>query len=142
LASRAADGRGTQIAGFVAMEYFAAILNRTFVIFIAPEGLYGWKAVGPVIGWNPLYFEPYAKMLDDPKLMQDLTAVRKLSLRRGGFFIPRSEIVSIEAIHKAKWGMGGIPHSGKILIRLVSGSQREFVALGNVELDQIKRSIT
>jgi hypothetical protein len=32
------------LSGFVAMEYYWLILNRTFVTFIAPEGLYGREA--------------------------------------------------------------------------------------------------
>jgi hypothetical protein len=35
------------MSGFAAMEYYCLSLNRTFVVFIAPEGLYGWKAQGP-----------------------------------------------------------------------------------------------
>jgi hypothetical protein len=50
------------LSGFVAMEYFAATLNRTFVVFVAPDGLYGWRVEGPVSARNRLYFEPYAKM--------------------------------------------------------------------------------
>ena len=80
------------------MEYYGLILNRTFVVFIAPEGLCGWKAEGPVGSANPAYFEPYADMPKDPELMQNREAVRKLSRLRGGFFIPRSDIVAADMV--------------------------------------------
>jgi hypothetical protein len=131
----------TELSGFVAMEYFALILNRTYVIFIAPDGLYGWKAEGVVSGGSPSYFLPYAKMLNDPELMHDLDAVRKLAKLKGGFFIPRSEIISAQAVHSQKWGMSAIPHSGKILVRLASGGKREFIPLGYINSDRIQRSI-
>ncbi len=34
--------------GFLAMEYHHLILNRSFVLFIDPQGLYGCKFSGPV----------------------------------------------------------------------------------------------
>lgn len=137
------NNRGTNaaVSGFVAMEYYAGILNRTFVIFVAREGLYGWKAAGPVPAGDPQYFLPLTKVLEDPKIMQDVVAVRELSKRKGGFFIPRSEIKSAEAIAKQKWGMGGIPHTGRILVHFVSGDRREFILLGRVDADRIRRAM-
>ena len=131
----------TRISGFVAMEYYALILNRTFVVFIAPDCLCGWKAIGLVAAGNNKYFEPLSEMLDDPELMHDPAAVLKLAKLKGGFVIPRSEIASVEVIPQHKWGMGGIPHSGRIKIHLASGSTREFILLGIVDCEFIKREI-
>ncbi len=136
------DERVPSLAGFVAMEYYALILNRTFVVFIAPEGLYGWKAEGAVIACQPTYFRHYAEMLEDPVLMRDREAVRRLSDLKGGFFIPRSDIASVDVIHKPKWGMGKIPHSGRIKIRLSSGKSREFILLGSVSPESIEQRIS
>ncbi len=135
------DERVPPLSGFVAMEYYALILNRTFVVFIAPEGLYGWKAEGIVIACQPMYFRQYAEMLEDPKLVRDREAVRRLSSLKGGFFIPRSDIASADAIYEPKWGMGEIPHSGRIKIRLSSGESREFVLLGSVSPESIQQRI-
>jgi hypothetical protein len=131
----------TELSGFVAMEYFALILNRTFVVFIAQDGLYGWKAVGTIPAGVPQYFQDYAKMLDDPKLINDISAVRSLAKLKGGFFIPRPEIATVEIVSEQKSGMGGIPHSGRILIYLASGSKREFILLGRVDAGRIQRLI-
>ena len=137
------DGAAEEkLSGFVAMEYYGLILNRTFVVFIALDGLYGWKVVGAVPAGMPRYFEPYAKMLDDTELMHDLAAVRKLAELKGGFFIPRSEISSVEVVPKQKAGMAGIPHTGRIRVHFASGGKREFILLGTVDATPIARSIS
>jgi hypothetical protein len=43
----------TKFTGSEAMEYYWFILNRTFVVFVCPEGLYGWKVVGLVSAASP-----------------------------------------------------------------------------------------
>jgi hypothetical protein len=101
---------GIPISGFVAMQYYALILNRTFVVFTLPEGIYGWKVAG-IVAAGPgasRYFEPYKQMLEDPSQMPSLEAIRKLSNLPGGFFISRSSIAGVEFNPKPKWGMGGI----------------------------------
>jgi hypothetical protein len=133
--------REETISGFVAMEYYALILNRTFVVFITPEGLYGWKAVGPVTNSDRAYFEPLVKMLSDPETMPDIDEIRKLSRRGGGFFFPRATIQSAEVIYKPKWGMGGIPHCGRIRVLTTSGQSREFILLGSVDARALQKQI-
>lgn len=127
--------------GFVAMEYYGLISNRTFVIFVAPDGLYGWKAEGLVDCSTPFFFRAFEQMLDDDNLMTNPEAVRRLSQLKGGFFIPRTEIVSVEAVYKQKWGMGPIPHSGRIKVRMVSGRSREFILLGNAEPEVVAQNV-
>lgn len=135
------DEHVPSFSGFVAMEYYALILNRTYIVFIAPEGLYGWKAEGVVTASQPRYFQAYADMLEDPELMRDREAIRRLSQLKGGFFIPRSDMVSVDMIYGHKWGMAGIPHSGRIRVRMASGKSREFILLGSVSVDSIQQRI-
>lgn len=129
------------MSGFVGMEYYGLILNRTYLVFAAPDGLYGWKFEGPVSAARPLFYEPFQKMLDDPELMRDRGAVEDLAKLKGGFFIPGSEIAYVEATDKSKWGMGGIPHSGRIRIGLTTGKWREFILLGSVSPEVIRDRI-
>jgi hypothetical protein len=129
------------MSGFVAMEYYGLILNRTFAIFVAPNALYGWKARGPVSSDHPGYYEPYQEMFSDQDLMRDIGAVSDLSKLEGGFVIQGSEIASIEASDKSKWGMGRIAHSGRIRIVLTNGKVREFILLGSVSPDVIRDKI-
>jgi hypothetical protein len=129
------------LSGFVAMEYFWLILNRTFVVFIAPEGLFGWKARGPVTNLDRTFYEPFQEMLTDDEFMRDRQAIEKLSRLRGGFFIERSAIAAVAYNERQKWGMGGIPHSGRINVKLVDGKTREFILLGFAIGDELKDKI-
>jgi len=124
--------------GFVTMEYYCLMLNRTYVIFISSEGLFGWKANGPVSNADPAYFQPYVALLEDASLMHDSKAVHQLAGLPGGFFIPRSNIVSVEFVSRLKWGMGGIPHSGRIVVKLASGRSREFILLGPAQGEKVR----
>lgn len=127
--------------GFVAMEHYWLVMNRTYVIFIAPDGLYGWLAHGPVAASNPTYFEPYQRMLQDERFMRNHTAIQKLSDLPGGFFLGRSEIAYIEDDDCKKWGMSGLPHTGTIRVSLISGESREFIVLGNINTGRIRHKI-
>lgn len=130
------------MSGFVGMEYYSLILNRTYLVFAAPDGLYGWKIEGPVSAARPQFYEPYQKMLDDPELMRDRGAVEDLAKLKGGFFIAGSDITYVEATDKSKWGMGGITHSGRIRIGLTTGRKwREFIVLGSVSPEAIRDRI-
>ncbi len=129
------------LSGFVGMEYYALILNRTYLVFVAPDGLYGWKAEGPVSAARPQFFEPYQRMLEDPDLMCDRGAVEDLAKLKGGFSILGADITYVEAIHSSKWGMGGIPHSGRLRVGLTNGKWREFILLGSVSSEKIRDRI-
>lgn len=128
-------------SAFVAMEYFCLILNRTFVVFVSKVGLHGWKVQGPVSNLHRNYFASYLDLLKDPALMSSPEAVEKLANLGGGFTIPRSDVESVAFDPTAKWGMGGIPHSGKINIKLSSGRSREFILLGSQEGERIRHQI-
>jgi hypothetical protein len=127
--------------GFVAMEFYWLILNRTLMVFAAPSGLYGWKTNGPVSNGNRKYFEPYQEMLEDTEFTRDLPAIRKLADLPGGFIYPSSEIASITSDDRNQWGMGGIPHSGHVHVRLVSGMTRKLIVLGEVISDEVRDRI-
>lgn len=127
--------------GFIAMEYYWLVMNRTYVIFIAPEGLYGWLAQGPVTASNRTYFEPYQRMLLDEHFIRNHTAIQKLSSLPGGFFFGRSEIASVADDDRKRWGSSGLPHTGTIRVCLVSGITREFIVLGNMHTGRITHKI-
>jgi hypothetical protein len=118
--------------GFVAMEFYWLILNRTFLVFVSPDGIFGWKACGPVTNANRRYFEPLQAMVEDREFMRDLPAIRKLAHLPGGFYIPRSEVALIASDDRNQWGMGGIPHSGHILVHHTSGKTNSFILLGEI----------
>ena len=128
----------TGCTGFVAMEYYWLILNRTFVVFVCPGGLYGWKALGIVSGGgDSRFYEPLASVLEDPEVMGDAETIKELAGKRGGFFIPQSNVASVEFVKKRKWGMAAIRHSGLLYVRLADGTSREFILLGEADGQKI-----
>lgn len=124
--------------GFVAMEFYWGIFNRTFLVMVAPEGLYGWKVRGPVSSFDRRFFEIYQEMLKDPGFPRDLPAIRKLAGLRGGFIYPKSVIASVISDGRRQWGMGGVAYSGHVYLRVLSGATRKFVVLGTVAPDEVR----
>ena len=121
---------------FVAMEYYALILNRTFLITIDDACLCGIKCRGatatPSVVGNPLHQFVISRFvvrgdLDDPRAYVDEKVLRRNS--NAHFIIPLIEISSVEYDATKKWGMGPYPHDGRILIRTASRS-RELIVLG------------
>jgi len=120
--------------GFVGMEYFALMLNRSFLVFITDEGLRCWKFHGVVSSLEPLFYESAEALLDVPAMTPGSEAFEELMRRPHTFFLPYSEINSVEFVDRPKWGMGPVPHSGRLYIRFRgSGLRREFILLGNAQ---------
>jgi len=129
------------LAGFVGMECDWLIMNRTYLVFAASEGLYGWRARGSVTNLDRTYYMPYQAMLEDSDFMRDRRAIERRSRLRGGFFLERASITAVVADDRQKWGMGGIPHSGRIYLWLRSGRWREFILLGSVSPKGLRERI-
>jgi|SRR6476620_8626554 hypothetical protein len=91
--------------GFLAMEYYWLILNRSFVVFSFPQGLYGWKFSGPVSTFTPLFFIPFEEMTRDSGLVPNAEDFRELMAGKSTFFIPRGEIATVDYDQASKWGM-------------------------------------
>ena len=123
------------------MEYYAFILNRSFVVFTFPEGLYAWKFIGTVTNRDPSFFEPMQTVARNSELTPQSTCLQEMIQKSGGFFIERSEITSADYDPTPKWGMGGIPHSGKLMVRLRSGKLREFILLGQQDGNAVRAAV-
>ena len=128
-------------AGFVAMEYFALILNRSFLIFITDEGLRGWKFCGPVTTSSPQFYRPIEELLDDPEMECGSAAFTDLMHGPDTFLIPYKAIRSVDFTAKTKWGMGPILHAGILSLGLTAGRKREFILLGAAYGDGIRDAI-
>ena len=125
-------GGGHLHPGFVAMEYFALILNRSFLVFITNEGLRCWKFHGLVSSLEPLFYEPVEALLDAPDMPPGSKAFEELMRGRNTFCLPYGSISSVAFVNRQKWGMGSVPHSGILLIRFSGNrTQREFILLGS-----------
>jgi hypothetical protein len=136
-------GGGHLHAGFVAMEYYALVLNRSFLVFITDEGLQGWRFHGPVSSMEPLFYQPAEDLLDDPGLFPGSPAFDELMRQRATFLAPYAKIKSVELIEKQKWGMGPIPHAGRLKLQLFGlPSTREFILLGQPRAHLIRDMIS
>ena len=128
-------------AGFVAMEYFALIMNRSFLVFITNDGLRGWKFSGPVGAGATEFYQPIEALLDDPEMAPDSPAFNDLMNGPSTFLIPYSAIKSVDFIAKRKWGMGPIRHAGILTLGLAESQKREFILLGAADGDAVRGSI-
>jgi hypothetical protein len=90
------------------MEYFALILNRSFLVFITDDGLRGWKFVGVVSTSSPEYYKLAEEMLDDPEMGPGSVDFNEMMSGPDTFLIRYGEIKSVEFAAKRKWGMGRI----------------------------------
>lgn len=145
---------------FVAMEYYALILNRTFLVLITKDGLIGLKANGMVSaeGGEDIFTmkasrrfairgipeDPYsylqAKYLK-PMENIDLSDPRILSEHKENFIVHKSDIRNVFHDPRKKWGMGYYPHDGKVYVETISNKKREFIILGNQSGQRIVKLI-
>jgi tetratricopeptide (TPR) repeat protein len=146
LAGPAGGGRAT-VTWFAAMEYYALILNRTYKVFVTDRMLCGAYVRGLVsrpIGDPAQMFEQAfwvqtrsAQVYDNI----DVTSPQFLAQSSANFQIEWSEIAAIEYRPGQKWGMGNLPHSGRIVLALKSGKSRELILLGYQEGEALARRL-
>jgi hypothetical protein len=123
------------------MEYYALMLNRSFLFFITETGLYGWQFIGVVSTVAPRFYEPVEGLLDDPDMVPGSAGFLELMQEPKAFTIPYASIESVEFVSRRKWGMGPVPHTGILSIRLKQGRKREFILLGSVCGEAIRNAI-
>jgi len=121
---------------FVAMEYHAVILNRTFLITVAASQVCGARVRGllasptvPDPEWRDPGFYPVERLVKRYDGV-DVDSEAYLRLDQANFQIPLTEVERVRFDPRPKWGMGAVPHSGKLYLELQSGVTREFVLLG------------
>lgn len=132
----------------MAMEYYALLLNRTFMVLLTPSHLIGVKVNGLISAEggrdaltraithalavqdvnNPYAYgrEKYLKAVDD----LDLYGEEILQQSGGNFRLAYADIASVRHDPRKKWGMGPYPHDGKIYVTTKAGQQKELILLG------------
>jgi hypothetical protein len=120
---------------FVAMEYYALILNRTYLVLIDENRIHGIVCRGLTsiengIGVAHALTEHLAVRgdLNDPKSY--VVERQLISHNSANFTIPLSEVSSIAYNPGKKWGMGYYPHDGRVFIQ-TSLQRRELIILGD-----------
>jgi hypothetical protein len=86
------------------------------------------------------FFEPSESWQDpdfypSPELEQryanlDVESSEFLAADKANFQYERAALVGVDFSDRPKWGMGNIPSSGRIRLRLQDGSRRELILLG------------
>lgn len=118
---------------FVGMEYYALLLNRTFVLSIDDAHLRGVRCRGLTStagGRDALARFINRRLavtgdLDDPS---SYIGERRRP-HRADFGIPLHAITAVVHDPRPKWGMGYYPHDGRVLVYTATGT-REFIVLG------------
>jgi hypothetical protein len=121
---------------FVALEYCYGMLNRTYVVFVADAMICGARVRGllpaPLVV-NERWFDPY--FFPRPDIVKrytgvDLTTPEFKRLSVANFQVPLNEVEDARFNAEPKWGMGTVPYSGRIHLRLRDGTSRELILLG------------
>jgi hypothetical protein len=118
---------------FVGMEYYALLLNRTFVLSLDGAHLRGVRCRGltSTAGGR----DALARFINQRLAVQgDLDDPSSYIGERGrahraDFRIPLCAITTVEHEPRPKWGMGYYPHDGRVLVRTAART-REFMVLG------------
>jgi hypothetical protein len=135
---------GPGICNFIAMEYCAGILNRTFLVSGSANGIGGARVMGLMA--NPGYRPPSVVVDPNSYVNRELLAryvdgahgsTNFLSLDEANFYYSMQEISSISTDMTRKWGMGNVRYSGRVLIGLATAKTREFILLGLQDVQRI-----
>jgi hypothetical protein len=124
---------GSSPWSFVAMEYYALILNRTYLVSVTDETLVGVVCRGltsnPGAGLAGLLVTPMVASgdLNDPRSYVNDRRLHASS--RANFTIDLKAVTNVRYDKRKKWGMGQYPHDGKVYVETASG-EREFIILG------------
>jgi hypothetical protein len=122
---------------FIAMQYYGGIFNRRVKVFVLEDrlsvGTIGGLLATPLFAtekwYDPEYYiaPVYAKRYENV----DPHSEKFLSIDKSNYQILQSNIAKIEFDPTDKWGMGTVPHSGKILVQTLDGDEHEFILLGS-----------
>lgn len=120
---------------FVALEYWALVLNRIYLVYVGDRMLSGACMGGPVMA------VPYPRAAWEPEWWLDDRRLRRYGgVDVQGPRVPRAALGQLPAPprrrrrrlvrREAKWGMGTVPYSGRIHVAWRDGHRRELILLG------------
>jgi len=125
---------------FLAMEYYLLMWNRSFEVTITSSLVCGAFVRGAIAATFPSVVA--ARVSNDATRLVNAKRLARsraeepgspgyLALHRFNFAIPQSMIASIRFDPKPKWGMGPVPHSGRLHLDLRDRKSRELILLGS-----------
>jgi hypothetical protein len=129
---------------FAAMEYYAFILNRTYKVFVTDQMLVGVKVrslvISPPVATSSMLNQEFWVTTQTAKSYEriDLTSAKLLQMHSANFQVHWNDIAQTEYRVGQKWGMGKVPHSGRLVLQLRDGRQRELILLGRQNGNTLK----
>jgi hypothetical protein len=135
---------------FLAMEYYFLILNRTYEVTIDKNGVHGavvsqlMSSVNPKIAsatesGNAYDLVPQSYVIKSRKFVAGGEEYLKQS--RSNFSFNSDSVLSISYDPSNKWGMGPVPHTGKLYVTVKSNVTRELIVLGNPNITELLNGI-
>jgi len=132
---------------FIVLQYYAGILNRTVKVYALEDMLSVATIGGPLA--TPMFV---TEEWYDPNFYIDQTLASVLKkfnpmttpfimVDKTNYQIKQSSIARVEYDPTDKWGMGSVPHSGKILVQTIDGNEHEFILLGSQDGAFVKTMI-
>ncbi|WHZ28069.1 MAG: hypothetical protein OJF51_002867 [Nitrospira sp.] len=129
------------------MQYYGGILNRTVKVYVL-EDMLSVAIVGGLLKAPMFMTEEWY----DPNFYIDQTLAKEyarfapwsklfLLVDKANYQIQRSLITRVEYDPTDKWGMGSVPHSGKILVQTIDGNEHEFILLDSQDGAFVKSMI-
>lgn len=118
------------------MEYFALILNRTYLVSVEDGQLIGsvCRGLTAVAGGGDSFTRAItAKLVVYGDLSDPASYVSAATLSKGhsaNFAIALSAVRSVTYDPEKKWGMGCYPHDGRVIVATLERN-REFIILGD-----------
>jgi len=129
---------------FAAMEYYALILNRTYKVFVTDQMLVGTTvrglAISPPVATSSMLNQDFWVLTQTAERYEriDLTSAKLLQMHSANFQLHWHDIAQTEYRAGRKWGMGNVPHSGRLVLQLRDGRQRELILLGRQNGNNLK----
>ena len=132
---------------FVALCYYGLVLNRTYRVIVTERVFAGARVRGllsaPLVVTerhdDPEFY--VSEKLDRRYAGVDPESSAFLAVDPANFQIARETIERIELIERRKWGLGGIPSPGRIVIHH-PGGRRELILIGRQDAAAIVRGLT
>ena len=132
--------------GFVALEYYALVMNRVVAALVTTKHLVLVTAGGPVVASRTLSSGyPTATMYVSHRVVAryeaiDADADELIQKRRSNRRLDLSSITNVTFLGQTKWGMGTVPYSGLLLV--TAGLKLyELILLGNQDGTNIQKKL-
>ena len=132
---------------FIALTYYGLVLNRTYRVIVTDRMVCGARVRGlmsaPAVV-TPAHDDPESypnSKLDARYAGLDPESPEFLLADRANFQIPRESIERVELVERRKWGLGGIPSPGRIVLHC-GDARRELILIGRPNAAAIARGLT